>query len=198
MFKKEARWLADCLAGLDSPAPIVNIGSSTLHFRTVEQPWIDEILFAPLRQRNVEVINVDLKQAPGVDLCLDLLSDDGFEQLKALRPRTVLLCNLLEHVLDPKTMVERAYELLAPGGKLIVSVPRSYPHHRDPIDTMFRPTPQEVADLEPRARLVHSEILPTEFHWHEVFRNPRKLQRKRALWLFVPYKVTFAILERPA
>jgi SAM-dependent methyltransferase len=198
MFRKEAQWLADCLQAIDDPSPVLNIGSSSAGFREKVQPWIDQILFAPLRERGVRVIHNDIKEGRGIDSQANLLTDEGFAELKALKPRTILLCNLLEHVHDPKGMVQRAFQLLEPGGRLIVSVPRSYPHHRDPFDTMFRPTPQEVAALEPDARLVQAEILPTEYHWHEVFRNPRKLQRKRALWLFVPYKVTFAVLERPA
>lgn len=198
MFKKEAQWLADCLAGVDDVSPVLNIGSSSEGFRTKVQPWIDEFLFAPLRERGVEVIHNDLKEGRGIDTRANLLTDEGFEELRAFRPRTILLCNLLEHVHEPDVMVQRAFQLLEPGGRLVVSVPRSYPHHRDPFDTMYRPTPAEVAALEPAARLARGEIVPTGYHWHEIFRNPRKLQRKRALWLFVPYKVTFAVLQKDA
>jgi hypothetical protein len=31
-------------------------------------------------------------------------------------------------------------DLLSIGGLIFVTVPLSYPYHRDPIDTMFRPT----------------------------------------------------------
>jgi hypothetical protein len=40
--------------------------------------------------------------------------------------------------------------------------------------------------------------LPTHTHWLDVWRNPKKLQRKRAKWLFVKYKVTMAVLEKKA
>lgn len=198
MFKKEAAWIAERLAASDDAAlgTIANVGSSTHHFRTVEQPWIDEILFAPLRARAVPVVNIDLKEAEGVDLSVDIFTDEGFAAVRARKPRTVLLCNILEHVWEPERMARRAFDLLEPGGRMIVSVPRSYPHHRDPFDTMYRPTPDEVLGLVPGARLVEGEILPTAYHWHDIFRNPRKLQRKRALWLFTPYKVTMVVLER--
>ena len=200
MFKQEAAWIAARLSTLDAAevGTIVNVGSSTHEFRTVRQPWVDAELFAPLRARNLPVVHVDLKADQGVDLVADILSDDGFAAAKAHRPRTVLLCNILEHVHEPDRMMRRAFDLVEPGGRLIVSVPRSYPHHRDPFDTMFRPTPQQVASLVPEARLTEGEILPTEYHWHDIWRNPKKLQRKRALWLFVKYKVSMVVLQKAA
>jgi hypothetical protein len=63
---------------------------------------------------------------------------------------------------------------------------------------MFRPTPEEVAALVPEATLTEREILPTHTHWLDVWRNPKKLQRKRAKWLFTKYKVTMAVLEKKA
>ena len=198
MFRKEAAWIADRLKtmGAADIGPIVNIGSSTDRFRTVQQPWIDEVLFNPLSKRDVRVVHLDLKEAEGVDLIADILSEEGFSAAKAVRPRTVLLCNVLEHVHDPARVAQRAFDLVEDGGRMFVSVPRSYPHHPDPFDTMFRPTPQEVAALVPQASLAEGEILPTGYHWQEVLRGERHLLRKRARWLFFPYKVTMAVLHK--
>ncbi|MEQ1784904.1 MAG: methyltransferase domain-containing protein, partial [Hyphomonadaceae bacterium] len=162
MFKKEAAWIAERLAPL-SPAEIgtiLNVGSSSHQFRTERQPWIDEELFAPLRARNIPVVHVDLKNEPGVDLIANIGEEEGFAAAKAHKPRTVMLCNILEHVHEPDKIAQRAFDLVEPGGRLIISVPRSYPHHRDPFDTMFRPTPEEVAALVPAATLTEREILP--------------------------------------
>ena len=199
MFQKEAAWLAQRLAGYSAEAlsPVLNLGSSTEEFRSKTQPWIDELIFAPLRQRNVQVIHCDLKQAPGVDLTHNILEEEGFAALKALQPRTVLLCNILEHVLEPGLLTRRALDVLQPGGRLIVTVPRSYPHHRDPIDTMFRPTPEDVATFVPEAILEHAAILPTGTHWDDIFARPRKIASKRFKWLFTPYLVSFAVLLKP-
>ncbi|MFT3725941.1 MAG: methyltransferase domain-containing protein [Hyphomonadaceae bacterium] len=200
MFKQEAAWIAARIAAIDAAdvGTIANVGSSTAEFRTKRQPWVDAELFAPLRARKVPVVHVDLKQEDGVDLVADILSEEGYTAVKAHKPRTVLLCNILEHVHEPDKMTRRAFDLVEPGGRLIVSVPRSYPHHRDPFDTMYRPTPQQVASLVPEAKLTEGEILPTEYHWHDIWRNPKKLQRKRALWLFVKYKVTMVVLQKAA
>ena len=57
MLIQEAQWFAEQLA-LMEPAqvfPICNVGSSTEGFRTQDQPWIDELIFAPVvRQEHFE------------------------------------------------------------------------------------------------------------------------------------------------
>lgn len=99
MFEREAQWVGKCLGGLtvEELGTVVNIGSSTYHFRTVKQPWIDRDNFAGLRARGVPVIHVDLKEDDGVDITADVMSEGGFARLRALEPRTALLCNILEH-----------------------------------------------------------------------------------------------------
>ena len=70
------------------------------------------------------------------------------------RYAALLCCNVLEHVRDPGEFARRCAMLVRPGGVIVVTVPRSYPHHADPIDTLYRPTPEEAAALFPRtARL---------------------------------------------
>lgn len=200
MFRKEAAWIASRLAAMDAAevGTILNIGSSTERFRTVQQPWIDELLFAPMRARGIRVVHLDRKEADGVDLVADIMSDEGNAAASAQRPRTVMLCNILEHVREPERLARRAFDLVAPGGHLIVSVPRSYPYHADPIDTMYRPSPEEVSALVPDAVLTEGEILPTIYHWNEILGGERRPQRKRIRWLFVPYRVTMAMLGKPA
>lgn len=200
MFRKEAAWIAARLAKMDAVTvgTILNIGSSTEKFRTVQQPWIDELLFAPMRARGIPVVQLDQKDADGVDLVADIMSEEGTRAASAHEPRTVLLCNVLEHVRGPEILARRAFDLVEPGGQMIVSVPRSYPYHADPIDTMYRPTPEEVSALVPEAALIEGEILPTIYHWNEIISGIRRPQRKRIRWLFVPYRVTMAVLGKPA
>jgi hypothetical protein len=66
-------------------------------------------------------------------------------RLCRLEPKALLCCNLLEHVLDPERLALHCLELLPRGGLLFVTVPFSYPYHRDPIDTMYRPDPTRQA-----------------------------------------------------
>lgn len=150
MFEEEAGWIERVLAGIQA-APgtcVLDIGSSTAHFRTVEQPFIETRIFAPLRARGAEIVHLDAKPADGVDVVCDL-TDPGVDVAGTLGRRfdVVLCCNLLEHVVDRETTVDRVAGLVAPGGTLIVTVPGRYRYHEDPIDTLFRPSPQELIAL---------------------------------------------------
>ena len=221
MFEREAERIAAILQALppESLSPLVNIGSSTEQFRKEGQPWVDRLLFEPLRSGGgpaAQIVHVDLEQGDGVDLVADILSAEGLAQLRRIGPRVVLLCNVLEHVLEPALMVERALDILQPGGRLIISVPRSYPYHRAPIDTLFRPAPAEVAALAPGARMIASAIVATGSYWDDLKKRPwlilRQLLRapfpfigwtrwkrtmKKLYWLARPYLVTIVVLEKP-
>ena len=120
-------------------APVLDIGAADLAFRTVEQPWIEREVFAPLRRRHIPVAFADVKDGPGVDIVADLTTAEGACRLRAAGAGLVLCCNVLEHVPDAADFARRLAGLVEPGGRLVVTVPHRYPHHRDPIDTMFRP-----------------------------------------------------------
>lgn len=219
MFKAEAIWLSQKLGSLpvDELSPMVNIGSSTGAMRTREQFWTDQELFAPLRARGVRLVHVDRREEnDGIDIHADLMDDAGFEQVKAVRPRAVLCCNILEHVPDPAAFARRCMTLLAPGGHLFITVPYSYPYHRDPVDTMFRPTPAEVAALLPRATMTVGEIIDVgESYRGDVRKRPWIILRhvirfpfpfvspqrwvrsmRKLYWLANNYQVTCAIFRQ--
>jgi len=177
MLEVEARWVGETLDGLGTQqlSPILNIGSATLEFRQQVQPWIDRWIFAPLRERGVEVCHLDVQAGAGVDLRGDL-SDEGFvSSLLERRYRTVLCCNLLEHVADPGSVCAIIERLIDEGGYIVVTVPRDFPYHPDPIDTMFRPEPNDLAGLFPSCRLVNGAILDCGTGWDYVEHNPWKL-----------------------
>ena len=72
---KRAAWTRAALAetrALSAGSRALDIGSSTLHYRTVEQPHIEEQVLAPLRARGVDIVHLDAKEAPGVDVVCDL------------------------------------------------------------------------------------------------------------------------------
>lgn len=199
MFRPEAQKIGGWLQELrdDELSPLLNIGSGTTFSRMTEQPWVDHFIFAPLRGRGVNVIHVDIADGPGIDLNADILSDDGYAKITALAPRFILLANVLEHVPDPAEMVKRCREALQPGGRLLVTVPRSYPHHTR-FDTMLRPTPEEVAVWAPEETVERAGIFDAGYHWDEIFRNPRKAMLAKVKWLFTPYKISMLLLKKPA
>jgi len=185
----EAQWLGQRIAGVPAAdlGPIINLGSSTAHYRAVEQPHIDELIFGPCKARHVTVYHVDLKSAPGVDLVGDVLDPAFAEKLSGLNPRSVIISNLLEHVIDPSSICRTSLSLLPAGGYLFISGPKDYPYHADPIDTMFRPTIAELHQLLPGTRIVDSAIVDSG-NWRRWNAHERGRSLRRTLMrLLIPF-----------
>lgn len=189
MFPQEAAWIAATLAALPTEhlTPVLDIGSAELAFRTVEQPWIEREVFAPLRRRHISVAFADVKGGPGVDVVADLSTVGGMCLLKAMNAQLVLCCNVLEHVPDAADFAQRLADLVRPGGRLVVTVPHRYPHHRDPIDTMFRPDVQELAALFPTCAAEKAAIVRTGSYRDEFRRRPVTLFCRHLFRLPVPF-----------
>ncbi len=218
MFDIEARWIGATLAGYGAPtiSPLLNIGSSTREFREIAQSWTTRHIFAPLAARGVEVVHLDARVGAGIDINADLLDEADFARVRSRRYRAVLCCNVLEHVRDPAEFARRCAALVEPGGVIIVTVPRSYPHHADPIDTLYRPTPAEAAALFPDTSVVAAEIIDVgQSYLDEVRRRPWILARhllrlpvpfidvakwrnsmRKPYWLLHNYRVSAAVLHR--
>jgi hypothetical protein len=162
MLIPEARWFASVLRSFrdDELFPLLNIGSQSARFRQQEQPWIDYHVFAPLRKRQGTVLHTDIRQDEGVDLVGDLTDPAFLGQLRSRRFRSVVCTNLLEHLPQPEVIARTLVEIVEPGGHLFVSVPYQFPYHPDPIDTMYRPTPEQLATLFPGTATVRGEAVP--------------------------------------
>jgi hypothetical protein len=147
MMKCDAVWLSGTLAkfSVAELSPVLNLGSSTLAFRTTEQPYIQELIVAPMEARGVRMVHTDLKHAPGVDIAGDIFDDADFARLKAVGVRSVICTHMFEHVVDRAERQRRILDLCPENGLYFVTVPSSYPEHNDPIDTLFRPTPEGLA-----------------------------------------------------
>ncbi len=219
MFEAEAKWLEKLLQlhANEALSPLLNIGSSTRRFREQDQPWTERCIFAPLKARGVEVFHLDNRDGEGIDIHADVLSETALPRIKAVGPKSILCCNILEHVPDPRCLARHCIELVGPGGLIFVTVPYSYPHHRDPIDTMFRPLPDELAGLFSPAAMVRGEVIDTgQSWWNDVGRRPwilfRPLLRlpfpfinftgwkrsiRRLYWLGHHYRVTGAVFRVP-
>lgn len=220
MRPAEARWIARQLEQLplDARSPLVNVGSSTSEFREVRQPHIDREVFAPLRAAGVQILHADLKPQAGVDIAGDLTDPGVQERIRALQPRVLLCSNLLEHVEDPATLARALRSLLVRGAVAIVTVPRSYPYHADPIDTGFRPTPDELAALFPGCSLRHAEVVEDVTLAQEWLHQgavgaltalrtltgalrpigePARAHRSRLRWLFKKFSTTCIVVQVP-
>lgn len=183
MLVPEARWFGHQLALYrnDELEPLLNLGSQSVMFRTRVQPWVDRFVFAPARQRQLRVIHSDLLADEGIDLVGDLTDPAFLAHLKTLRFRSVICSNLLEHVVNPGQIAATVAEIVEPRGLLFLSVPYRFPYHADPIDTMFRPDPSELAALVPGMRVVEQQILRggnlTTYALGRLFGSPRRFVR---------------------
>lgn len=224
MRPNEAKLIGDLLGQCDAKAisPCLNLGSSTGIFRTQEQRHIDRHIFAPLRERGVHVVHADIKEAEGVDLAGDIYDPATMEAIQALSPRCVLCCNMFEHVTDRQALAARICQMLAPGGLLIVTVPYSYPIHYDPIDTYFRPSPDEIVGMFPDFQLLEEGVVSDSTYSQDLVRTEGmggtliqftksavkfvmvwrglrfwKGHFHRYLWLFRPYQVSWVLMRKP-
>ena len=157
----ESLWIRSQLEGIpdEDLFPLVDLGSSSLEYRTRYQPFIQENVFAPLAARGGRVWHTDLKPEPGIDLVGDLL-DPGFcARLAQLGARTVTAFNVLTHVTDRHAFARTALQLVPAGGYLMVTGPHRLPATEDPVDTRYRPTATEAATLFPGTEVVASTMI---------------------------------------
>ncbi|MEE4254750.1 MAG: hypothetical protein V2I50_11985, partial [Desulfuromusa sp.] len=167
MMVCEALWFEELLPSfsVEELSPLVNIGSSTRAFREVEKPHIYRHVFRLLQEMGVQVIHSDIKQADGVDVVGNIFNDEALQTLKDLNPKALICGNMFEHIEDRQLLADRLMEVLPEGGLFFVTAPNSYHHHADPIDTMYRPSPEELALLFPGQEILQTELLTGGNYW---------------------------------
>jgi len=161
MLIEEAKWLSRQISQVEGDRlfPMLNVGSQTEQFRMVDQPWIHEIIFGPLQERGVQVKHLDLQAGQGVDIVGDLSESKFLAEVKEMSFGSVFCSNLLEHVVNREEIARLLTEVVPSGGFIILSVPYKFPYHPDPIDTMFRPSPEELATLFPNTSVWKKEVV---------------------------------------
>lgn len=222
MRPEEAETLADWVGelGLEPGSVCLNIGSSTGHFRESGQPHIDRLFIRPLEQAGIRFVHCDMKKDDGVDEVGDILEPKFRARLKRHRAKMIVCSNLLEHLEEPLAFAKACGDLVVEGGYGLFSVPSSYPYHPDPIDTMLRPSPDELAAMLPGWTVVKARELVTGSYWQDLKRSGKPLTRlvrhaarvampfyrphkwrvnaSRLMWLFWPYSVSIVLLKKPA
>lgn len=189
----------------------INLGSGDVDRLIKSKGWVENNVFLPLKSSGVKVINVDARQFPGVDFVRDLSLPDGLDFVdETSGPRLFILANVLEHI--PRSacsnLLNKIYSKMSKGDALIVTGPYDYPYHADPIDTMYRPSPEQLAGFIPldwkEKHLVVAGSYREEFSrmsfskkirrllkplW--IFQKPMKwLENHRLFYLFKPYKIS--------
>lgn len=173
MLFEEAKWVGNQLLNIcDAKSKVLNIGSSSLRSRTIVQPHMADFVFNPLSEKGVNVIHTDMKDDEGVDLVGDLTDPDFIKELNTLEIDCVLCSNLLEHIENKSILIDAINEIVPEGGYCLLTVPHVYPYHLDPIDTMYRPTPTELAKLFDSYSVIKQEcVVATRKSKDKVDRN---------------------------
>jgi hypothetical protein len=145
MLIKEAKKINEYIETFlkDKKGIAINIGSSTADFIDISQPYIRNFVLNPL-SLNFKILNIDIKSQEGVDLVANFTTPEGQKSIANLNGNLYLISNLLEHIPDYNLGIKSIVELLNTGDVLILSGPKSFPYHPDPIDNMFRPSIKEL------------------------------------------------------
>ena len=209
MFKEEARWLNAAIgsADINPSAMVLDVGASNLEYRTVIQPHIQEFIHKPLLDKGVDIKFMDIKNDPGVDIVIDLTLNDLPDHLFSNKFDVIICCNILEHVRKRDVFIRNLLRFSRPGTLLVVTVPLVFPKHADPIDTMYRPTADQLIDFiraYTKCKVISSnELVITEREYY-VLKPGRILDylllrsfRSLARWYIKPlrWKVACALLE---
>ncbi len=227
MFKEEAEFIGTILDGFsdDELDPVLEIGASTLSFRVSVKPHINENIHSKLFARGIRVIHSDFKPDPDIanpedQIIGDVFDEKIFKRMLDTKPKCILLCNILEHVKNPKELCERIMEISNEKTIIIVTVPFSFPYHRDPIDTLFRPSPEELIKNFNDVEVIHKEIIEgsnfgehlkklnhaaafirltkeiLKIFIHLVTFQIKRIKFSRILWLRKNYAVSLVVLKK--
>ncbi|MFH1776942.1 MAG: methyltransferase domain-containing protein [Candidatus Omnitrophota bacterium] len=159
MHQEESIWINQTLKEVDMAfiKEALDVGSSTKQFRTQIQPYIDKYVFKLLRDNGISIRYLDKKDTEGVDYVCDIENITAAKLDKQFD--LVICCSLLEHVKNPEKVCALLVDLVSDGGYLLVSVPKVYRYHPDPIDTMFRPTLEELIGMFHGIRIIKKDTI---------------------------------------
>ena len=154
MLKNEAKRIGNLLSeminNLSSKDEIVilNLGSQVQNFIDLQQPYIYNYIFRKLENNSkIKIVNIDLQDLPGVDVIMDLTKEFDYIKISHYIPDILIISNLLEHVDSVDSVLSNLAKYLKGDYQVIVSGPRVFPYHADPIDNLFRPGKKELRNI---------------------------------------------------
>jgi len=191
MLVEEAKWIREQLINSfkKEDFPILNLGSSTEEFRTKSQKHIQNEIFSYLEKNNFKVIHCDIKKSNGIDIVGDINNKKFREKIKKLNIKSVICSNLLEHVSNPLEICKSINEILPKNGKLILTTPYQFPFHKDPIDTMFRPTINDLKVMFKEFDMISEKLVVSKNNFFKILKSNKKYFFLMILrWLIPFYK----------
>jgi Methyltransferase domain len=117
----------------------------------------------------------------------DIFNDADFARIKSSNPRAIICTHMFEHVRDLQELARRLLALLPDRGLFFVTVPSSYHEHNDPIDTMYRPKPEELALLFAGQEIIERRELIGDNYWSHVRSRPFTIFFRHFFRFFVPF-----------
>jgi len=145
MIKEEAIVIRKLITKyLRQAKSVLDIGSSTLEYRTVKQPYIDEIIFKPMRQEGTTIHYLDIINGEGIDIVADISS----KSFNLPKEYDLVICgNTLHLCSDIKTSIRNISSTVHRDGYLIITAPLVFPYHDGPLDHCYRFSPNELVAL---------------------------------------------------
>lgn len=162
MLVKEAKLIGNILENIQSKykrLTILNLGSSTDDFRKRQQPYISKYIFSHLDINVTRVVHVDLKDELGVDVVADITKTSDLDILREFPADVLLVSNLLEHVRSFEQTCLNLTKLMNDHTVLIITGPRKFPYHPDPIDNGWRPDVEDIRLAFPNLKVSAYQIL---------------------------------------
>jgi SAM-dependent methyltransferase len=141
MFFAESQWAIDALRPIaERLTSAIDVGAGSTRYRKRAQ---NRSVYDFLRARNICLTTLDSNPASACDVCADITKASTMASFVATYD-LVLCTSVLEHVRDVPAAAATLLRLTTPGGYLLITAPRSYPRHRAPIDTGYRPTNRQL------------------------------------------------------
>ena len=187
MFVQEAKLLHELIGSLqwNGNGTVLDIGSSSREYRCKIQPHIDGYIFRPLREVGYKIAYLDKKNEEGIDIIADL-TDPLFDRNLQKTTYDLIICsNILEHVIDRELFINNLLSFAHKGSVIIITVPFKYFKHLDPIDTMFRPSLDELIqwiNQKGEFEIQHSSYI--------VINEKRYYKRKMKLARYIPIRLS--------
>jgi hypothetical protein len=170
-------------------ANIINLGSGNVEQLKKTKPWVSKNVFDIFKKQKAKILHVDAENFPGVDIVQDLSELNSLSFCDKLKgSKLFILANVLEHI--PKKahadFLKKIYGKMKSKDGLMITVPYDYPYHADPIDTLYRPTPEDLHQLLPltwlEGEIVSAGSYRDEFRHMNTLKRIRKLLKP--LWIF--------------
>lgn len=186
MLREEADWIVKHLEDLSEKEalyPLANVGSSDAK-QDDFQPWVHELI--QTMKSGGQLMSIDIKDSPNVDLVGDLLDPKFIDQLIGFQFKCFLCANILTNIEDRDKFIQHISRLVPIDGHLILTVSNRYPYVADPVDTLFRPTPEELAKQFPDYEVVDSAIISSDTYFKLLWKK-KKIFFITLARMFVPF-----------